>query len=179
MKKEEILSTETIFDGRIIHLKRYKVRLANGEEGIREIIVHQGAVAIVAVDDKQQLLMVKQFRTGSQSILYEVPAGLIEEGEAAEAAAIREMREETRYRPLQIESIGGIYLSPAYNTEFVQLFFVKAYESDPEPLDNDGDEFVEVVRIPFSEALAMIDRGEIVNATTVTALLKAARLLAL
>jgi ADP-ribose pyrophosphatase len=179
MKQEEILSTETIFDGRIIHLRRYKVRFANGEEGIREVIVHQGAVAIVAMDDEQQVLMVKQFRTGSQSILYEVPAGLIEEGEAAQDAAIREMREETRYRPHQIESIGGIYLSPAYNTEFVQLFFVRGYEIDPEPLDNDGDEFVEVLRIPFKEALAMIDRGEIVNAPTVTALLKAARLLAL
>jgi ADP-ribose pyrophosphatase len=177
--KEEILSTETIFDGRIVHLQRHKVRLPNGEEAVRELIVHQGAVAIVAIDDEQQVLLVKQFRTGSQSILYEVPAGLLEKGEDPKEAAIREMREETGYRPYQIESIGGIYLSPAYNTEFVQLFFVRGYESDPERLENDKDEFVEVLRIPFSEAIAMIDQGEILNATSVTALLKAARLLAL
>jgi ADP-ribose pyrophosphatase len=175
--KEEILSTETIFDGRIVHLRLHKVRLPDGRESIRELIEHQGAVAIVAVDEEQHVLLVKQFRTGTQSVLYEIPAGLLETGEEPLDAAIREMREETGYRPLNVESMGGIYLSPAYSTEYIHLFLATGYESAP--LAQDHDEFIEAVRVPFGEALAMIDRAEILAATSVTALLKAARYFAL
>lgn len=174
---EEILSTEIIFDGRIVHLRRHKVRLPDGSESYRELIEHQGAVAIVAVDAEQQILLVKQFRTGSQSLMYEIPAGLLEMGENPLDAAIREMREETGYRPLNVESIGGLYLSPAYCTEYIHLFFARDYEAAP--LSQDEDEFIEVYRVPLSEALAMIERSEIINATSVTALLKVARILGL
>lgn len=174
---EEILSTEVIFDGRIVHLRVHQVRLPDGRESVRELIEHQGAVAIVAVDESQHLLLVKQFRTGTQSVLHEIPAGLLEKGEDPQEAAIREMREETGYRPLNMESMGGIYLSPAYSTEYIHLFFARGYEIAP--LEQDHDEFIEAIRVPFSEALAMIERGEILAATSVTALLKAARLLGL
>jgi ADP-ribose pyrophosphatase len=174
---EETLSSEIIYDGRIVHLQVRQVRLPDGRETIRELIEHQGAAAIVAVDESEHVLLVKQFRTGTQSILHEIPAGLLEKGENPQDAAIREMREETGYRPLSIESLGAIYLSPAFSTEYVHLFLAKGYE--PAPLELDKDEFVEVVRLPFSEALAMIERGEILAATSVTALLKAARLLGL
>lgn len=175
--KEEILSTKIIFDGRIIHLRVHQVRLPDGNETIRELIEHQGAVAIVAIDNEGYVLLVKQYRIGAGQALYEVPAGLLELGEEPETAVIRELREETGYRPIGLESLGGIYLAPGYSTEYIHLFIAKGYESAP--LQQDSDEFVQSLRIPIPEALEMIDKGEIIEAKSIAALLKAARKLGL
>lgn len=172
--KEEILSTENIFDGRIVHLKVHDVRLPDGSTSKREIIYHQGAVAVVAIDDDNYILLVKQYRIGAGQVLYEIPAGILEPNENPEEAIIREMREETQYRPHSIEPIGGIYMTPGYTTEYIYLFYAQGYVHDP--LDQDADEFVESIRIKFDEALKMIDNGEIVEAKTITALLKVERL---
>lgn len=171
--KEEILSTQDIFDGRLIHLKVHTVKLPDGKESIREIIYHQGAVAIVAVDDEQQVLLVKQFRLGAGQVTYEIPAGLLEPGEDPQSAIVRELREETGYRPLNIESMGGIYLAPGYSTEYIHLYYASGYKYAP--LEQDEDEFVEAIRIPFTQALSMIDKGEIIEAKSIVALLKVAR----
>lgn len=172
--KEEILSTQTIFDGRIVHLKVHTVKLPDGKVSKREIIYHQGAVAIVALDKEQHVLLVKQFRHGAGQITYEIPAGLLEKDENPAGAISRELREETGYRPLNVQSIGGIYVAPGYTTEYIHLFYADDYEHAS--LEQDEDEFVEALRIPFADALAMIDRGEIVEAKTIVALLKVARL---
>ena len=171
--KEEILSTEDIFNGRVVHLKVHRVKLPDGNESIREIIYHQGAAAIVAIDDEQQLLLVKQFRLGAGQVTYEIPAGLLEPGEDPQQAISRELREETGYRPLNVEAIGGIYVAPGYTTEYIHLYYASAYEYAP--LEQDEDEFVEAIRIPFAQALAMIDSGEIIEAKSIVALLKVAR----
>lgn len=171
--KEEILSTQDIFDGRIVHLKVHTVKLPDGNESIREIIHHQGAVAIVAVDDEQQVLLVKQFRLGAGQVMYEIPAGLLEPDEDPQLAIVRELREETGYRPLNVESMGGIYLAPGYSTEYIHLYYASGYEYAP--LEQDEDEFVEAIRIPLIQALSMIDNGEIIEAKSIVALLKVAR----
>lgn len=175
--KEDILSTETIFDGRIVHLRVHTVRLPDGSQSKRELIEHQGAVAIVAVDETQHVLLVKQFRIGTGRDMYEIPAGLLEENENPQDAVSRELREETGYRPLNIESLGGIYVAPGYTTEYIHLFFASAYEEAP--LEQDVDEFVETLRIPLTEALVMIECGEINDAKSVVALLKVVRKLGL
>lgn len=175
--KEEILSTETIFDGRIVHLRVHTVRLPDGNQSKRELIHHQGAVAIVALDTKQNVLLVKQYRMGTGSDTYEIPAGILEPDENPSEAIVRELREETGYRPLQLESLGGIYVAPGYTTEYIQLFYTSDIEEAP--LEQDADEFVETLRIPLKEAIAMIERGEINEAKSVVALLKVARKLGL
>lgn len=175
--KEEILSTETIFDGRIVHLKVHTIRLPDGNLGKRELIHHSGAVAIIALDDEQRVLMVKQYRIGLGDISYEIPAGVLELGENPLAAAEREMREETGYRPLALEPMGGLYVAPGYTTEYIHLFHAIGLELAP--LSQDADEFIEFVRIPLVETLAMIERAEIVEAKTVIALLRIARRLGL
>lgn len=171
--KEEILSTETIFDGRIVHLKVHTVRLPDGNKSKREIIYHQGAVAIVAVDNQQQVLLVKQFRLGIGDVTYEIPAGLLEPDEDPLNAISRELREETGYRPLNIEAMGGVYVAPGYTTEYIHLFYADSYEYAP--LEQDEDEFVEAIRIPLYNALTMIDEGLIVEGKSVVGLLKIAR----
>jgi ADP-ribose pyrophosphatase len=172
--KEEIISTESIFDGRIVHLKVHEVRLPDGNTSKREVIYHQGAAAIVAIDDNDHLLLVQQYRIGAKQVLYEIPAGVLEPDEDPKEAIIRELREETGYRPSQIQSLGGLFLTPGYNTEYIHLYYAEGYTYDP--LEQDEDEFVKPVRIPFSQALEMIDNGEINEAKTIAGLLRVARL---
>jgi ADP-ribose pyrophosphatase len=171
--KEEILSTETIFDGRIVHLRVHTVRLPDGRQSKRELIHHQGAVAIVALDETQHVLLVKQYRTGTGSDTYEIPAGILEKDEDPLEAVARELREETGYRPLNLEALGGIYVSPGYSTEYIHFFYTNKIEKAP--LEQDTDEFVESLRIPLIDAIVMIERGEINEAKSVVALLKVAR----
>lgn len=170
---EEILSTETIFDGRIVHLRVHTVRLPDGQESKRELIHHQGAVAIVAVDDEQHILLVKQFRLGADKVTTEIPAGILEPHEDPLETVARELREETGYRPLNIESLGGMYVAPGYTTEYIHLYYANGYEKAP--LNQDADEFVEPLRIPLTEAITMVERGEIIEGKSIVAILKVAR----
>ena len=171
--RESILSTETIFDGRIVHLKIHTVQLPDGGTSKREMIHHQGAVAIVAVDDKQHVLLVKQFRLGANRETIEIPAGILEPNEDPLEAVTRELREETGYRPLNIELLGGMYVAPGYTTEYIHLYYASGYEKAP--LEQDADEFVEPLRVPLVEAVEMVERGAINEGKSMVALLKIAR----
>ncbi|MEO1289333.1 MAG: NUDIX hydrolase, partial [Chloroflexota bacterium] len=111
--KEKIQSTQAIFDGRIVHLKVHDVLLPNGQSSKREIIYHQGAAGIVALDDDNNILLVRQYRLAAGQISLEIPAGLLEPDENPQATASRELQEETGYRPLEITPLGGLYVAPA------------------------------------------------------------------
>ena len=173
--KETITGTEEIFKGRLLHVVKHTVKLPDENESIREVLLHPGAVAVVAVDDEQHVLLVQQYRLPADKILYELPAGTLEPGEDPAECAERELREETGYRPLNLQSIGAMYPAPGYTTEIIHLYHATGYESAP--LEQDVDEFVEHVRLPFSEALAMIERGKIEDGKTLTGLLRVARIM--
>lgn len=172
---EKILTTEHIFNGRLLTLERHTVQLPDGSQTQREVLKHQGAAAIVALDNAQNVLLVQQFRSGARQDFYEIPAGLLEPDEDPRDTAIRECREETGYRPLNVQSLGGIYLAPGYSNEYIHLYYATAIE--PAPLQQDTTEFVMPHKVPFSQALAMIADGTIQEAKTIVALLKVARLL--
>ncbi len=171
--KEVPLRSERIYDGRIIKLDLLDVRLPDGNEARREIIQHPGAVAIVAVDDDQNILFVRQYRTAADKILLEIPAGTLHIGEDPRDCAERELQEETGYRPGKLEGVGGIYTAPGYTTEFIHLFY--ASELSESRLAHDDDEFIEVERASLADALAMIDSGEIADGKSVAGLLRYAR----
>lgn len=170
---EEILSTEDIYKGRIVHLQVHQVRLPDGAVASRETVKHPGAVAVVALDAEQNVLLVKQHRSGVNRITIEIPAGLLEPDEHPRATAGRELREETGYRAETLEALGGIHVSPGYTNEYIHLFYATDLIYDP--LSQDADEFVEMVRLPLQEALTKIDEGIIDEAKTVAALLRVAR----
>lgn len=171
--EEKIISTERIFDGRIIHLDVITVELPNGQPGYREMVQHPGAVAIVALDDMENVLLVRQFRLAAGRVMREIPAGTLNSGEDPDLCAVRELQEETGYRPGKLEKIGGIYVAPGYTTEFIHLY--QATDLAESRLAMDEDEFLELDRVPFGEALAMIDRGEIIDGKSISALLLVAR----
>src|SRR5262245_12877733 len=112
--REKILRTEDIYSGRVVRLSVMDVELPNGKLGKRELIRHPGAVAIVALDSQQNVLLVKQFRLAADQIMTEIPAGTLNPSETPAICAERELQEETGYKPGKLESLGGIFVAPGY-----------------------------------------------------------------
>jgi ADP-ribose pyrophosphatase len=163
------LSKETVFDGRLIKVIREKVRIANGNERYREIVVHPGAVALVVVDSKDKLIMVKQYRRAVDRVLLEIPAGTREKGEDSEACARREVIEETGFAAGRVEKLGGFFSAPGFCTEYLDCYLLTELTESPGQADDDED--IEVERLTLDEAKAAITRGEICDAKSICGIL--------
>lgn len=172
---ETITQSTEIFKGRIVHLQVHDVQLANGMMSKREVIHHQGAVAVVVTDDRNHVLLVQQFRLPAGKVMWEIPAGTLEPDEDPETCASRELQEETGYKPVSLVAMGGIHTAPGYTTEFIHIFWAR--EVVESPLEMDDDEFVEAHWKPLADAIEMISSGEITDSKTITALLRVARVL--
>ena len=104
---EETLSSRLIFEGRAVRLRVDTVRTPDGRETTREIVEHEECVAVIAVDEEGDILLVRQFRKPAEKELLEIPAGGIDPGETPEDSVRREMREETGFLPRKLEKLGG------------------------------------------------------------------------
>lgn len=171
--QETITNSQEIYNGRLVHLFVHDVTLQNGLQSKRELVHHPGATAVVALDDDQNVLLVRQFRLAANRVMLEIPAGTLEPGEDPLACAVRELQEETGFKPGHIEPMGGLYVAPGYTTEYLQLFF--ATDLTPSSLDMDDDEAIEVVRVSLPAALALIEQGEIIDGKSISALMRVAR----
>ena len=169
--KETTLSSEKIFDGRILHVRRDTVRLPDGGEAFREVVDHPGGVCVLAIDGQGRALMVSQFRYPYEKVLWEVPAGKLEYGEDPEQAAIRELKEETGAVAGEFSSLGELYPSPGYCGEIIRMYFARELTFGETHLDE--DEFLNVERVPFGQLLERVLSGEIKDAKTIAAVLKA------
>ena len=170
---DNTLHTRKIYQGKVVHLAVKTIALPDGTTAEREIIDHDGATAVVALDDEQNVFLVRQYRVGADQHLYEIPAGILNPGEPPNVSAVRELREEIGYQPGTLEPVGGFYVSPGYSTEYIHIFY--AHDLTPAPLEQDADEFIEVTRVPLAKALAMIEQGEIIDSKTIIGLLRVAR----
>jgi ADP-ribose pyrophosphatase len=168
------ISRQEIYDGRVIHLFVAEVKLANGGTSRRELVRHPGAVAVVALDEERNVLLVRQFRFAAGRVLTEIPAGTLEPSEDPAVCAERELQEETGFRPGRLTAIGGLFVAPGYTTEYIHLFL--AEDLTPSWLSMDDDEAISVERVPLSDALAKIDSGEIIDGKSIAGLLKVARM---
>jgi ADP-ribose pyrophosphatase len=137
---------------------------------------HSGAVAIVPLDGEGKIVLVRQYRHAAGRALLEIPAGTLNKGEDPDQCAIRELQEETGYRPGKLQKIGGIFVAPGYSTEFIHLYL--ATDLTASRLDKDVDEFIEVQHVPLPEVLNRIRSGEIPDAKTICALFLAKDLIA-
>ena len=170
LKEKEILYEANIFD-----FAKYTVELPNGKESTRYILEHNGAAVIIAIAKNGDLVMVRQYRNGSGSVMLELPAGKLDLGEDPQVCALRELTEETGYRAAKIKKLLNMYPVAAYCTEQMFLFLAEELEAgQPSP---DEDEFVEVELQPLAELLCMIDRGEITDMKTILGLLYYSRML--
>ncbi|MEK0314209.1 NUDIX hydrolase [Cohnella sp. 56] len=165
---EETISTDKRFDGRIISLQVDTVRLPGGATATREIVKHPGAVAVIAVLDGK-LLVVEQFRKPLERMQVEIPAGKLDAGEEPEAAALRELEEETGYRAKSIRHVRTFATSPGFADELIHLYFADELEAGQAQLDE--DEFLDCDALTPEQADAYIRDGRICDAKTLLAVL--------
>ena len=169
MNEEKTLSSEMIFKGRAVNLRIDTVQTVDGRQSTREIVEHADCIAVIAVDADDNVLLVKQFRKALEKELLEIPAGGIDAGEDAEAAVIREMQEETGFRPLKLKLLCGFYSTPGYSTEYLSLYLVK--DLVPGRLHAEDTAGIEVVRVPVAQITEMVTSGEICDSKTIAGLL--------
>lgn len=166
-RQEKRIGGEVIFKGRMLCVERDTVLLPNGLQSSREVVRHPGAVGIVALKD-QQLLLVKQYRYAIAQETLEIPAGKLDPQEPPFDCAVRELREETGYRGT-MELIGTFYTTPGFSDEVMHLFLARDLVWDPLTLDD--DEFIEVEKIPWDEAVKRAQQNEFDDAKTILGIL--------
>jgi ADP-ribose pyrophosphatase len=166
---EETLSSEIIYRGRAIGVRVDQIQTAGGRVTTREIVEHANCVAIVAVDDSNNLLLVNQFRKPVEKELLEIPAGGIEPGEDPAECVRREMREETGYLPRKVERLGGFYSTPGYCTEYLYLYL--ATDLVLSPLQAEDTESIQLKRVSPDEITGLINTGAICDAKSIAGLL--------
>ena len=166
---EHKLDGETVFDGRLLKVRRDTVRLPNGATTTREHIVHPGAVMILPVLPNGELVMERQFRYPLGCDVIEFPAGKLDAGEVPLQAAQRELLEETGYTAQRWEFLVSIHVAISYSNERIDLFLAQGLEQQAATLDE--DEFLEILKVSPAQALAWLAEGRITDAKTVVALL--------
>ncbi len=170
---ETRVSSEPVFDGKLLHVRRDTVRLPDGTLATREHIVHPGAVLIVPVLPDGRLVVVRQYRYPLDRVFIEFPAGKVDPGETGLATAQRELIEEAGYTATTWTQLATIHTLISYTNETIEIFLAEGLTHVGANLD--AGEFLDVVTLGADEMLAALDRGEITDAKTVAALLLYAR----
>ena len=164
---EKTVGAKTVFEGRILDVEVLEVELPDGRKSTREIVRHGTAVAVVARRRDGRFVFIRQFRKALESVCFEVMAGNVDPGEKAEAAAVRELKEETGYEPDSIRLLAPIYPAVGYCDECIDIFFAEVHE--PGETDFDHDEHIETVLLTEEEMDAMIRDGKVQDAKTLAA----------
>jgi ADP-ribose pyrophosphatase len=170
MDSGKLLERRPIFDGRIVKLSVDTVRLPNGNVAELEMIRHQGAAAAVPVDADRNVLMVRQYRHAAGGWLLEVPAGKLDPGEPPEVCALREVEEETGFRPEKLIPMGWIFTTPGFTDEKIWLYAATDLQAARQELE--VDEVLTVETMPLDRAVALAAGGEIRDAKSVCALMR-------
>jgi ADP-ribose pyrophosphatase len=168
---EQLLDSRLVYAGRVVRLRVDSVRLPNGKTATREVIEHPGAVAIVAFDERDDVLLVRQYRRAAGRFLLEIPAGTLKPGEDPLDCAGRELTEETNYHAATLEPLVCFFSAPGFCSEYLHVFVATGLV--PEVGVPDEDEDIEVVHLPLAECLARVRSGEICDAKSVAGLLAA------
>lgn len=173
--EEHVTSARRIYEGRVISLRVDTIVLPGGKTGEREIVEHRGAVALVPITARGEVVLVRQWRTPTASALLEIPAGTREHGEDPLDCAHRELGEEVNFASARMTKLCEMYMAPGYSTELIHLYL--AQELSPMQGTPDDDEFLDIETLPLREAIERIASGEIRDAKSISGLLLAARAL--
>ena len=166
---EKVLSSEQIYDGKVVNLRVDTIELPSGNVTKREIMEHGGAVCIIPLLPDGKIGMIKQWRSATQEYMWELPAGGIEKGEDPRECAGRELVEEIGYEAGQLTQVFQCYLAPGYSSEMMWGYLgedLKLVGAQPEE-----DENIDLVPMSLEELLPLIDSGEIRDSKTICGLL--------
>ncbi len=167
--EEKTISTERIYEGTILNLRKDKVTVANGVS-YREIVEHRGGAVIAAVKEDGTMIMVKQFRKPAERVMLEVPAGKIEAGETdAEKTALRELKEETGYSAEHIRLLTRMYPSVGYAEEVLYIYLCTGLTAGE--TDFDDNEAIDIEEYPIDELYQMVMDGRIEDGKSQVAIL--------
>ena len=168
--KPKVISTETIYEGKIFDVKIAEIREGKSEYK-REIVEHNGSIVIIPVFADKTVALVKQYRHATGKYLLEIPAGTLEKDENAEAGARRELEEEIGVTAGKIEKLTEFYVSPGFLTE--KMFVYLATDLTETQQNLEEDELIEIEQITFEQAFEKIKNGEIEDAKTIVGLILA------
>jgi ADP-ribose pyrophosphatase len=167
----ELKKSEILLQGRVFKVRRDTLKTPDGRETKLEIVEHNGSVVLVPLDSEGNLLFVRQYRHAAGKNLLELPAGTRDGEEPFEECAARELREETGLEAGSLQKVGEFYLVPGYSTEFMAVFV--ATQLNENPLQADEDEFLQVEKIPWEQAVEMAEQGMLQDAKSLAGLLLA------
>ncbi|HXA62359.1 MAG TPA: NUDIX hydrolase [Streptosporangiaceae bacterium] len=173
-----VVSSAELVRGRLVTVRTDKVRMPDGELAERDVVIHPGAVAVLALDDAQQVLLIRQYRHPVGRLLWEVPAGLRDvSGEPPWATARRELLEEAGYRAQDWRVLADYYTSPGFSTECLRVFLARDLEFVPESERNfvpEGEETQLVPAwLPLDEAVRKVFAGHLHNGVAALGVLAA------
>ena len=160
--------------GAFLEVVTEEIELPNGNTIDLDLIRHPGAAAVVPFTSDDEVLLIRQYRYATGGMLWEIPAGKLDAGEDGVTCARRELEEEAGCRAGRLESLGSMWPSPGFTDEKIDLFAAFDLEEVPQRLE--ADEVIELERVPLSRALEMVWSGELTDAKSQIALMKAAHL---
>lgn len=171
--EEKTISKETVFKGKVLNVEVHEVELPDGTFSKRELVKHNGAVAVLAITDKDEVLLVEQYRKAAELVTLEIPAGKLDLGEDPATCAVRELKEETGYTVdvSELEKIYKTHVAIGYSSELITIYYVANLTQDK--LGNlalDEDEFLNVKRYNLAEVFGMLDENIITDSKTIIAL---------
>ncbi len=166
--EEKKLSGIDIYKGKVIHVVKDKVLCPNGNEALREIVKHNGGAAILCLNDKEEVLLERQYRYAYNEIIYEIPAGKLELNEDPYQAALRELEEETGLKAKSLKKLGCVYPTCGYSTEIIHIYLALNCEKTKTHFDE--DEFIISEFIPLNKVKDLIRNGKIKDAKTICAI---------
>ena len=169
LKPEKKLSSQQIYQGHAVNIRVDTVEKASGKKTTRDVVEHNDCVAVVALDEQNNILLVRQFRHAVDRFLLEIPAGGIDPGEEPLDSVRRELQEEIGYFPRKIDKLGGFYSIPGYGTEYLHCFL--ATDLVPSRLMAEDTDDIELVPVSPNEIPRLIASGEICDGKTIAALL--------
>ena len=174
----KLLERKRLYEGKVFNMIVDQIEYPSGNRSVREIAEHPGGAVALAVFPDRQILFVKQHRYPIDAVIYELPAGKLHPGEDPMACAQRELEEETSYRARTWRKLTSIYTTPGFCSEILHIFLATGIEkvAHGQTLE-EGEHSLKVELLPFEAAIAMIERGEIVDGKTIVGILMGDRLL--
>ena len=174
--EEKMISSQSIFDGKVLHVRIDGISLPNGKEATREYCHHNGAVCVIPITDDNEVICVRQYRYAMHTDVLEIPAGKLDYPEEDHTeAALRELREETGATCSKMTYLGEYWGSPAILDEKIYMYLAESLTFGETEFDE--DEFIEIVKVPIDTLVEMVLQGKIPDGKTQTAILRANEIL--